>query len=152
MSKAFNQILAEIEASDPPALRAGQRYARALHQFEAMSAVVSEAPTSEKSVHADRPSWWETLIADAMEQTPEQPETLQDKARRQPLTLAQLKKKLRHATSHQELHRLRRRFALDHHPDLAPQFRRDVSARELSIVNDLIDQALRDADRKRANE
>ncbi len=59
------------------------------------------------------------------------------------MTLQQLKQALRTRPARAELNRLRRRFALANHPDLACGKRRELLSARLSIANSLIDDALK---------
>ncbi|MEO9875329.1 MAG: hypothetical protein ABJM26_04805 [Anderseniella sp.] len=63
------------------------------------------------------------------------------------MTLQQLTQALKGRPTRADLNRLRRRFALDNHPDRASAASRERSSARLSVANSLIDEAYKNARR-----
>ena len=65
-------------------------------------------------------------------------------------SLAQLREKLGHDLSIDELCSLRRKFAFEHHPDRLPASEYSSATSRLAIANDLIDLAIQNIGDKSA--
>ena len=138
----FKSVLDEIEVNkNKSCVLEGYR---ALSNFNAVTASVIEPLQSTTPGRNKDSTWW----ANAFQ---EHSDMVQDRSCAPtaphpdgPLTLAKLKEELRRGLSLKELCCLRRKFAFDHHPDRGAATNRNLSSRNLSIANDLIDQAIQE--------
>lgn len=139
----FKTVLDGIESSGSDFLLRGRGNTQALSHFKALSASVIQQSIQDDAGSAGNHSWW----AKVFEETADVAHggntgSVAAADDRPALTLAQLKITIVQDLSLKELGDLRRRFAIDHHPDRAGAGKRDLSSCDMSLANDLIDRAI----------
>ena len=133
----FKTILEYPEAADD--LLSGRNSAERFTRFAAMAASVLASANS-------KPAEKSNVSMAAMNAYAEDEYVKQSKPVlppvERPISLAQLREKLGTDLSIAELHRLRRKFAFQHHPDRLPKSQHHTATTQLATANALIDLAI----------
>jgi len=145
----FKTVLDEIGKDALASLQSAyhQGYVRKKFNQRAATAFFSNTPESAGPANAGAPRRTEYEEHASSGHTPRQPLRHDPAPVTLPTALVELKENLKKNPPARALRILRRRFAMDRHPDRFHAFDREQATREMAIANDLIDRALRNSAR-----